>query len=114
MKRQALGSSGEIKRLYTRIELSSAHLTISAASPNFRLKQQPTHYTFYFAIRLPDNRGARDDNDIEALTQAIVQAQEYRPQTPPTPVANDCVAKSPRCHDAIAVVSRFAAADADH
>ena len=114
VKRHALGSSGEIKRLYTRIELSSAHLTISAASPNFCLKQQPTQYTFQFAKRLLDDRGTRDDNDIKALPQAFVQAQKYRPQTPPAPVANDCIAKSLRGHDAIAVVGRFAAADADH
>ena len=93
MKRQALGSSGEINRLYARIEVSSAHLSISAVFHQPRLREQPIQYTIQFAEWLPNNRRPRDYHDIKTLPQFIMQFRQNRAQSTFAFVADNGVPK---------------------
>ena len=113
MNRQALGSRGEINRLYARIELSSAHFSISAISHQPSLRQQPLQYTLQLAERLPNNCRPRDDNDIKALMHSTMQMRQNNSQTPFAFIADYSFAYSSRGHDAITILGRLIPADAD-
>ena len=113
MNRQALGSRGERYRLYTRIEFSSAHFTISAVSNQPSPRQQPFHYTLQLAERLPNYGRLCDHNYIKALIQPVMQVGQNRSQAALTFVADNSFPQLSRCNDSVTITRLLVRANAN-